>query len=326
MEIVVAVLAFLAVAGVGVALTMSPGAAKSAKRARELAAPKTGRPARKDAAAAAAAKRRLQVQDSLRELANQQRTSRRNLLSVKARIAQAGLSISENTFWLISCAIGGTLGAGAYVLSDFNPVWGAIVLLIGGFGLPRWGLGMLISRRQKNYVNQLADAIDIIVRGVKSGLPLNQCLRIIAAESPQPLREEFKLICDGQAMGVQLDQNLQRMYERMPLPEVNFFNIVLVIQQRTGGNLSEALGNLSSVLRSRKMLKEKVKALSAEAKASAMIIGALPFIVMGLVYMVRPAYMTILFVTTQGQVILLAAGIMMTTGILIMRSMVNFKF
>jgi tight adherence protein B len=116
------------------------------------------------------------------------------------------------------------------------------------------------------------------------------------------------------------------MYERMPLPEVNFFNIVLVIQQRTGGNLSEALGNLSSVLRSRKMLKEKVKALSAEAKASAMIIGALPFIVMGLVYMVRPAYMTILFVTTQGQVILLAAGIMMTTGILIMRSMVNFKF
>jgi len=164
------------------------------------------------------------------------------------------------------------------------------------------------------------------VRGVKSGLPLNQCLRIIASESPEPVKEEFRLICDGQAMGVALDQNLNRMYERMPLSEVNFFNIVLVIQQRTGGNLSEALGNLSSVLRARKMLKEKVKALSSEAKASAAIIGALPFIVMILVYMVRPAYMTILFVTPQGQLILLAAGTMMTTGILIMRSMVNFKF
>jgi tight adherence protein B len=326
MDILVAIFAFLAVAGVGVALTMSPGNEKSAKRARELVAPKAARNTKKDAAALAAQKRRLTVQDNLREMANQQRTSRRNLLSVKSRIAQAGLSLSENTFWMISLILGAVLGLGAYIASGLNPIWGGAMLLIGGLGLPRWMLGMLISRRQKKFIDQLADAIDIIVRGVKSGLPLNQCLRIIASESPEPVREEFRLICDGQAMGVQLDQNLQRMYERMPLPEVNFFNIVLVIQQRTGGNLSEALGNLSSVLRSRKMLKEKVKALSSEAKASAMIIGSLPFIVMMLVYMVRPAYMTILFVTPQGQVILLAAGVMMATGILIMRSMVNFKF
>ncbi len=326
MEILIAIFAFMAVAGVGVALTMSPSAEKSAKRAKELVAPKAVRNTKKDAAAAAAAKRRSTVQDNLRDMANQQKTSRKNLLSVKARIAQAGLSTSEQTFWMISAVSGAVFGLVAYIASGLNPLWGGAMLVIGGLGLPRWVLGMLISRRQKNFVNQLADAIDIIVRGVKSGLPLNQCLRIIASESPEPVREEFRLICDGQAMGVALDQNLQRMYERMPLPEVNFFNIVLVIQQRTGGNLSEALGNLSSVLRARKMLKEKVKALSSEAKASAAIIGSLPFIVMALVYMVRPAYMTILFVTTQGQLILLAAAVMMSTGIFIMRSMVNFKF
>ena len=326
MEILIAGLAFLAVAGLGIAFTMSPQTEKSAKRARELVSQKPTRGGKKDAVAVAAAKRRLTVQDNLREMANQQKTSRKNLLSVKARIAQAGLSLNENTFWIISACSGGGFGLVAYLVSGLNPVWGLAALFIAGFGLPRWVLGMLIARRQKSFVSQLADAIDIIVRGVKSGLPLNQCLRIISTESPEPVRQEFRLIVDGQAMGVQLEQNLQRMYERMPLPEVNFFNIVLIIQQRTGGNLSEALGNLSSVLRARKMLKEKVKALSSEATASAMIIGSLPFIVMILVYMVRPAYMMILFVTTQGQLILLAAGVMMSMGIFIMRTMINFKF
>jgi tight adherence protein B len=325
MEMLVAGLAFLAVAGLGIAFTMSPQTEKSAKRARELASPKTGR-AKKDAVAIAAAKRRSSVQDNLRDMANQQKTSRKNLLLVKAQLAQAGLSITENTFWIISTCCGAALALVAYIATGLNPLWGLSVFVIGGFGLPRWVLGLLITRRQKNFVSQLADAIDIIVRGVKSGLPLNQCLRIIATESPEPVRQEFKLIVDGQAMGVQLEQNLHRMYERMPLPEVNFFNIVLIIQQRTGGNLSEALGNLSSVLRARKMLKEKVKALSGEAVASAMIIGALPFIVMILVYIVRPAYMSLLFTTPQGQMILLAAGTMMSMGIFIMRSMINFKF
>jgi len=325
MEMLVAGLAFLAVAGLGIAFTMSPQTEKSAKRARELASPKAVR-SKKDAAAIAAAKRRSSVQDNLRDMANQQKTSRKNLLLVKAQLAQAGLSISENTFWIISAGCGAVLGLVAYIVAGLNPLWGLGVFVIGGFGLPRWVLGMLITRRQKSFVSQLADAIDIIVRGVKSGLPLNQCLRIISTESPEPVRQEFKLIVDGQAMGVQLEQNLQRMYERMPLPEVNFFNIMLIIQQRTGGNLSEALGNLSSVLRARKMLKEKVKALSSEAMASAMIIGALPFIVMILVYVVRPDYMSLLFTTSQGQLILLAAGTMMSMGIFIMRSMINFKF
>ncbi len=325
MDIFVAILAFLAVAGVGVALTMSPATEKSAKRAREMGAGKPQR-ARKDASAEATAKRRATVQDNLRDMARQQKDSRRSLLSVKSRLAQAGLAANETMFWVISAGAGLTCALIAFLVSGFNPLWACGALIACGLGLPRWVLGMLISKRQKNFVNQLADSIDIIVRGVKSGLPLNQCMRIIATESAEPVRSEFRQIVDGQAMGVPLETNLDKMYEHMPLPEVNFFNIVLGIQQKTGGNLSEALGNLSSVLRSRKLLKEKVKALSSEAVASAMIIGSLPFIVMILVYLVRPAYMMILFTTTQGNLILLVAGVMMSLGIFIMRSMVNFKF
>jgi tight adherence protein B len=147
------------------------------------------------------------------------------------------------------------------------------------FGLPRWFLGFKIAGRQKKFISQFADAIDVIVRGVKSGLPLHECLKMIARESPQPLAGEFQVVCDAIAMGVDVPQALDRMYQRTPIQEVNFFNIVLNIQQKAGGNLSEALGNLSGVLRSRKLLREKIKAFSSEAKASAMIIGSLPIIV-----------------------------------------------
>jgi tight adherence protein B len=226
---------------------------------------------------------------------------------------------------MISGALGLVLGAVAFFLTGMSAIAGILVFFVGVFGLPRWALGMMIKGRQKKFVSQLADGLDIIGRGVKSGLPLNQCLRIVASESPEPLHTEFQNVVDGQAMGVQLDQNLQRLYECMPLPEVNFFNIVLIIPQKTGSNLAESLGNLSTVLRSRKPLKEKVSALSAEAKASAMIIGALPFIVMILVYFVRPGYMMLLFTEPLGNVILVGAGVMMTSGILIMRTMINLK-
>lgn len=269
-------------------------------------------------------KRRQSFNDSLKALAEENKKSQKRRVSVKGQLAQAGLHFEERYYWV---------GAGVIALLVAIPgfiVQGMLGALIGAFigalGLPRWILGFLVGRRQKKFLRQFAEGIDMIVRGVKSGLPLNQCLRMIAQESPEPLKSEFQAFVDGQAMGVPFEANLQRLYERMPLPEVNFFNIVLLIQQKTGGNLSETLSNLSTVLRSRKMLKEKVKALSSEARASAMIIGALPFIVMGLVYMVRPDYMNLLFTTTVGNIILLGAGLMMSAGVLIMSKMVNFKF
>jgi tight adherence protein B len=322
--LLIAVLAFIAVGGVGLAFSGNPESERAGKRAREINK-RVGK-TRPTEMEMANARRKANVQESLKELGAQQKRSRKASVSIKGQIEQAGLTISESIFWIASVVAGVVAGLGIFMASGGNILLSVGALLGAGLGLPRWILGFLCNRRQKKFIDQLADGIDIIVRGVKSGLPLNQCLRIIAAESPEPLRTEFRQVIDGQAMGVPLDANLQRMFERMPLPEVNFFNIVLIIQQKTGGNLSESLGNLSTVLRSRKLLKEKVKALSSEAQASAMIIGALPFIVMGLVYMIRPNYIAILFTEPQGQAILVGCALMMGTGIFVMKKMVDFKF
>ncbi|MES1198994.1 MAG: type II secretion system F family protein [Pseudomonadota bacterium] len=322
--VVGAVLAFVAIGGVGYA--MSSGgpkqSAKAQKRMKQLAGAKPDK--RKAQAEMQALKRRQTTQEALKELTQNEKQSRKRRVSIKGQIEQAGLKITVPQFWMMSAGLGVVLAIGGFI------VHGLIAAAAGGFigvlGLPRWILGMFVGARQKKFSVQLADAIDVIVRGVKSGLPLTQCLRIISAESPDPLRAEFQQLVDAQAMGVPLDQSMTRMYERMPLAEVNFFAIVLVIQQKTGGNLSESLGNLSSVLRARKLMKEKVNALSAEAKASAMIIGALPIIVMGMVYITKPAYIMILFNTPTGNLILLVCAVMMSLGIIIMRNMVNFKF
>ena len=273
---------------------------------------------------AATLKRKASTQEALKALTLSEKESRRRRVSVKGRIEQAGLKITPTAFWIASGALGAVFAVVGLLVQ--GPLGAGMAGFVGFLGIPRWVLGMVVAGRQKKFQSQLADAIDVIVRGVKSGLPLNQCLRIIAAESPDPLRTEFQSLCDSQAMGVPLDQGMQRMFERMPLPEVNFFAIVLVIQQKTGGNLSESLGNLSSVLRARKLMKEKVKALSSEAKASAMIIGALPLIVMALVYFTRPAYLQVLFIEPMGHMILMGSAVMMGLGIFIMHKMVNFKF
>lgn len=321
--ILTAVLAFIAIGGVGVAMTAPAQTARAQKRVKAVA---SARPdPRKQQNDLATLKRRQSTQDALKELSLNEKQSRKRRVSIKGQIEQAGIKLSLPLYWIFA-ACSALVFALAGFLVQHGLIGAGIGLFVGLLGVPRWVLGALVSGRQKKFANQLADAIDIIVRGVKSGLPLGQCLRIIAAESPEPLKAEFQALVDAQAMGVPLDQSLQRLFDRMPLAEVNFFAIVLVIQQKTGGNLSESLGNLSSVLRSRKLMKEKVKALSAEAKASAMIIGALPFMVGGLVYVVRPDYIGILFTNTTGHLILLVCAVMMTLGIIIMRNMVNFKF
>ncbi len=140
------------------------------------------------------------------------------------------------------------------------------------------------------------------------------------------MKSEFQGLVDAQKMGVPLEQSLQRMYDNMPTAEVSFFGIVLSIQQKTGGNLSEALGNLSNVLRGRKCMRGKIEALSGEAKASAMIIGALPPGVMLMVYLSTPAYISLLWTTHLGNFMIIGCALWMTTGILVMRKMINFNF
>ncbi len=320
-------LAFIAIVGLGFAFSGS-GRGKQAARMKDISDGARGRSA--DPAIAA---RRKQMEAATKALREREEANRKRMSvgrTVEDKIKQSGLNITAPMFWIFSAVCGIAGGVASLVLGGFNE---GLMLLVpvgiafaSAFGLPRWLLGMAIAKRQKKFIEQFADAIDVIVRGVKSGLPLQECLRMIARESPQPLGGEFQIVCDAIAMGVPMDQALNRMYQRTPTQEVNFFNIVLGIQQKAGGNLSEALGNLSNVLRSRKLLREKIKALSSEAKASAMIIGSLPVIVMLLVYMTTPSYIMSLFTTDLGHLILLIAAGLMGMGIYIMRSMINFNF
>jgi tight adherence protein B len=315
---IIAGIAAVAIVALGV---LAPGA--SGKQSKRVKAISAGSKRATDANQV----RRKAVADNMKGLREREeaiRSKRKVGKSIEDRIKQAGFTFPVMYFWIGSGVIGTVAGV-ATMIAGFQYYVAGGVAFAAGLGVPRWALGMAISARQKKFVSQFADAIDIIVRGVKSGLPLGECLKVIARESPQPLGGEFTQVVDAVAMGVSIDQALNRMYQRTPVQEVNFFNIVLAIQQKSGGNLSEALGNLSAVLRSRKLLREKIKALSGEAKASAWIIGSLPVIVMLLVYLTTPAYIMTLFTVDLGHLILLIAVGLMGIGIYIMRSMINFQ-
>jgi tight adherence protein B len=320
-------LAFIAITALGFAFA-GGSRGKQSRRLKSISDGKVGSGKQADVGAM----RRKQMDASIKSLRDREEAIRQQKAvgkTIEDRIKMAGFSFPVSSFHIASAVIGVAAGVGAFVAGARAGY--ELMICVGaafgaGFGLPRWFLGMAIKGRQKKFLDQFADALDVIVRGVKSGLPLNECLKMIARESSQPLGGEFQVVCDALAMGMTVPQALERMYARVPIQEVNFFNIVLAIQQKAGGNLSEALGNLSTVLRSRKLLREKIKALSSEAKASAMILGALPIIVMLLVYMTTPAYIMTLFTAELGHFILLIAAALMGIGIYIMRSMINFNF
>ncbi len=267
--------------------------------------------------------RKQQVQDTIKNIEAKQRASRRAPLRI--RLIRAGLNIKPRTFYLLSLAAG--LAGGLIVLiTGSSPLVSLIAAFACGVGLPRWVLARMIRRRQAKFLVEFAHAIDIIVRGIKSGLPLSDCLNIIATESPEPIRSEFIDLVEQQKVGVPLQRAFERMSERMPLQEVNFFAIVIAIQAQTGGNLAEALSNLAQVLRDRYRMQAKVKAFSAEAKASAMIIGALPPSVMLIVFFTSPDYISLLWREPVGNVMLMASGVWMLVGIFVMRKMINFDY
>lgn len=269
--------------------------------------------------------RRKQVADSLKEMETRQKAKEK--VTLRLKLERAGLEITPNMFWGASAVSGVFVGVLMYfALPGIHPLVSLAGAFAGAFGLPRLVVAQMAKRRQAKFVAEFANSIDLIVRGVKSGLPLNECLNIIARESPSPIREEFQEIVEQQRVGVPLSECFERMMARVPLPEVKFFAIVIGIQQQAGGNLSEALGNLSGVLRDRRRLQAKVKALSAEAKASSAVLGSLPFIVMTMVYVTTPNYIAILWTAKMGQFLLLIAGAWMTVGLLVMRKMINFKY
>jgi len=267
--------------------------------------------------------RREQVEATLKELEAQKKKDRRPPLA--ARIAQAGLSWSKRQFFIISAvlgvvAFGLTAGLGLGLLPAIGFAFAA------SLGLPFWLLSFLKNRREAKFLNNFPDAVDVIVRGIKAGLPLLDSLKMIAVEGQEPLKSEFRAIIETQTVGIPLGEACTKLYERMPLPEANFFGIVIAIQQKAGGNLSEALGNLSKVLRDRKRMKAKIVAMSMEAKASAVIIGMLPIAVMMLVWITSPSYIELLWTHPMGQMMLAGCAMWMFTGCMVMKKMINFDF
>ncbi|MCA0433810.1 MAG: type II secretion system F family protein [Proteobacteria bacterium] len=267
--------------------------------------------------------RRRQIQDSLKQIEDKEK-ERKKKLTLRNRIEQAGLDIPVRMFWMLSAVAG--------VLFFIVPtIFGLPLLLnlglgfVGFLGFPRWFLNFLRKRRQNIFLNDFADAIDVMVRGLKAGLPVSEAMKIIAAESGPPVGPEFMEVVDGQRIGISIDQGIERMVDRMPLAEVNFLAIVMTIQAKTGGNLSEALSNLSRVLRDRKKMKAKIKAVSQEAKSSAAIIGSLPFIIMGALTVLNPNYLKPMLETNMGHILMIGSGVWMLIGVLIMRKMINFE-
>jgi tight adherence protein B len=267
--------------------------------------------------------RREQVEGSLKEV--EARRTKEKKVSLGVRLTQAGLDWTPRKFIIISAMLGLGCFVAAFLIS--GGLLGALGLgFAAGFGLPRWILGFLKKRREKKFLKALPDAVDVIVRGIKAGLPLFESIKVVAADAPEPLKSEFIAIIETQAIGMPLGEACTRLFERMPLPEANFFGIVIAIQQKSGGNLSEALGNLSKVLRDRKKMSEKIQAMSMEAKASAAIIGSLPPIVMLLVYLTTPDYISLLWTHPTGQLMLCGCVFWMSCGIFVMKKMINFDF
>jgi tight adherence protein B len=232
--------------------------------------------------------------------------------------------------WTVTQYIYASIGlaiAIAVVMFVFTraPVLSLGVGLVVGAGLPHMVVGSLIGRRTNAFVSKFPDGIELLVRGLRSGLPVTETLGIVASEVPGPVGYEFKTVIDRIKVGKTMEDALQDTADKLGIAEFNFFTITLAIQRETGGNLAETLSNLADVLRKRAQMKLKIKAMSAEAKASAYIVGSLPFIVFGMILYINPEYMGGFFTDDRLIIAGLGAGVWMGIGVLMMAKMVNFE-
>ncbi|HXY59640.1 MAG TPA: type II secretion system F family protein [Methylocystis sp.] len=296
------------------------GDARAEKRALAIAGTKRDGAALR--AAGDPAKRRKQIADTLKEMESVKKKKR---VTVEQRLAQAGLKWSKAQYFMLSGALG--LGGFFLLLVVQGSLWASIGgAFVGALGAPTWFLGFLSKRRTKKFIEEFPGAIDVVVRGIRAGLPVADCFRVVASEAPEPVRGEFRQVVEAQSMGLGVGEAVERLADRIPVPEVSFFTIVVTITSKTGGNLSDTLNNLSTVLRDRKKMRGKIQAMSTEAKTSAAIIGALPFLVCGAIYFIQPSYILVLFTTFAGKIIVACGLGWMLMGILVMRKMINFDF
>jgi len=270
--------------------------------------------------------RRKQREEALKNVDSQKAAGKKaESPNMATRLVQAGMTMSLRKFIVVSIIAGVVFFFVGLILTQ-NLFLAIGIGFVGGFGVPRWFVNMKRKRRFRAFIAIFPNAVDIIVRGIRSGLPLNDCLRIIANDADEPVKTEFRKLIEATQMGITVPEACERLYKSVPTSETNFFAIVIAIQSSAGGNLSEALANLSKVLRERRKMADKIKAVSTEAKASAGIIGSLPFIVAALVYLSTPGYLDPLFTQSAGHKILLFCALSLTFGVLIMKKMINFKF
>lgn len=267
--------------------------------------------------------RSLLIQGKLDEI-EESKKKQSERITLRRRLEMAGLEATPKQFYIASVVAGVVTAILVFVFVR-SPIPALLGGVGAGFGAPRMVLSYMTAKRKARFINHFADAVDIIVRGIRSGLPLGECLNIIARESPDPIDMEFRHVMEGTRLGLPLIDSLDRGAERVGVPEFKFFAIVLAIQQETGGNLAETLSNLSNILRARKKMKDKVKAMSSEARTTAGIIGSLPFAMGGILGVTSPDYIAELFTSSGGNIAIVAGFVSMSVGIAVMAKMINFK-
>lgn len=272
----------------------------------------------------AASKKETDIARKLKDSGKAGPVSGMKKTSIRSLIMQAGMEMPVYQFWIwsvVCCVL-------VFALTRFFGLSQLVTVLLvffGFFGLPRFILKTKVKRRQRKFLEDFADALEAMTRLLKSGMPISEAIAMVSREYPDPIGNEMSRIYEAQKIGDTLPEAVQKLADRVPLPEVQMFATAVIIQTQTGSSLSEVLGNLASVIRQRFRLKRKVQALSAEAKISAMIIGCLPLVVMLGMYAVNRDYLMILFDTPMGNNLLYGCIAWMGVGILIMRQMINFK-
>lgn len=243
---------------------------------------------------------------------------------LKKRLAMTGKTWTVGQYGMVT--VGLIILVGGLVAMRGLPVLVSLLIaVVVGAGLPHFVVGWHIKRRINKFNAKFPDAIELLVRGLRSGLPISETMSVVGAEVPGPVGEEFRSVSDKMKIGRTMDAALQDTADRLGTPEFQFFVISIAIQRETGGNLAETLANLATVLRQRGQMKLKIKAMSSESKASAYIVGSLPFIVFGLIMWISPGYMGNFFVDQRLIVAGLGGLVWMGLGAFIMAKMVNFE-
>ena len=271
------------------------------------------------------------VEAQLRKAVSQRKPKMHRIAGSDSRVKALMLRLQRTgKGWTLAQYLYASLGLGLAITALVYLKSGAAMLSLGvgllvGAGIPHMVVGFFIGKRAGQFTNKFPDAIDLLVRGLRSGLPITETLGVVGVEVPGPVGEEFKLVTERIKIGRTMEDALQETSDRLNTPEFAFFCITLAIQRETGGNLAETLSNLADVLRKRAQMKLKIKAMSSESKASAYIVGSLPFIVFGMVYWLNPGYLGGFFTDDRLIVTGLGGLTWMAIGAFIMAKMVNFE-